>query len=30
MPADPHATEEMAEMMQLEGAELDEILLCKK
>jgi uncharacterized protein (DUF305 family) len=27
MPADPHATAEMAEMMQLEGAELDEMFL---
>jgi uncharacterized protein (DUF305 family) len=27
MPADPHAMEEMAEMMQLEGAELDEMFL---
>jgi uncharacterized protein (DUF305 family) len=27
MPADPHATEEMAEMMQLDGSELDEMFL---
>jgi uncharacterized protein (DUF305 family) len=27
MPADPHATQEMQEMMQLEGAELDEMFL---